>query len=257
MSTAYPCYRLPLNLVIKIGGCSLLGMRRSFQQDSQELFRGVKPVTILGEVPHLVDFKQGCLITANHYSRSGFQSWWIATAIAAQFPQEIHWVMTSTWTSPIPWRDRYLSPISTLLLTRMADIYSFTSMPPMPPRTQEAQARAIAVRDMIHHARLTPQPLIGFVPEGMNSPDGRLSLPPAGTGRVIGHLSGMGLAILPVGLFEQKGALCLHFGKPYRLPENLSCADKQQDHAIAQWVMTAISRLLPADLQLASREPIA
>jgi hypothetical protein len=40
---------------------------------------------------------QGVLITANHYSATDFQAWWIAIIISAVVPANIHWVVTSGW----------------------------------------------------------------------------------------------------------------------------------------------------------------
>ena len=87
-----------------------------------------------------------CLITFNHYYRPGFDAWWMALAIAATAPVDVHFIMTSELTYPGKWYAPLGKSLSRALLRRLSKVYGFTSMPPMPPRPEDVQARARSVR---------------------------------------------------------------------------------------------------------------
>jgi hypothetical protein len=131
----------------------------------------------------------------------------------------------------------------------MAQVYGFTAMPPMPPEPAETEARAAAVRSLLGYARDCPQSIIGLAPEGYDSPDGRLMLPPAGAGRMVYHLCRSGRLVLPAGLYEMDGQLCLCLGTPYTLetPSNLNPTDL--DLYVRQQVMAKVAGLLPESLR--------
>jgi hypothetical protein len=92
------------------------------------------------------------LLTINHYSHPGFQSWWIAASVSSIFPSEISWIMTGAFQYPGQWKDRILRPLSRRVLTRLARVYGFFSMPPMPPDLRDVTARALAVRSILETA---------------------------------------------------------------------------------------------------------
>jgi hypothetical protein len=73
---------------------------------------------------------------------------------------------------------------------------------------------------------------------------GGLGLPPAGSGKFILYLHQMGLPILPVGVCEVEGCLCVHFGSAYSLPAELSAAPAETDLAVRRYVMQPIADLL-------------
>ncbi len=196
---SFPHYPWPLWLMVKMIASLITGRARSFKKDAQEALRGFVPLHTCGELPDLGRFESGCLVTINHYHRPGFHSWWIALSLADVFPADLHWTMTSAYTYPDRVRSLLITPLTTILLRRLASIYRFTSMPPMPPHPADQTDRAIAVRRLIRYARASRRPFIAFAPEGMDAPDGQLSAPPAGVGRLVGCLSGLGMGIQPVG----------------------------------------------------------
>ena len=110
------------------------------------------------------------LLIFNHYSRPGFQAYWIALAISAVVPAEIHWTMTAAWTYDGSFKSYLLEAISRRLFPRLASMYAFTSMPPMPPRPHEAEKRARAVRQVLAVAHRQPAPLLALAPEGRICP---------------------------------------------------------------------------------------
>ena len=121
-------------------------------------------------------------------------------------------------------------------------------MPPMPPDPDEVGLRAQSIRSVLSYARMTASPVIGFAPEGRDSPEGRLQGPPPGAGRFIYHLAQIGLEIVPIGAFEAGGSLQINFGLPYRLeiPNHLSV--HEIDNLVSTLVMHRIANLLPPDL---------
>jgi len=184
----------------------------------------------------------------NHYNRPGFQAWWIALAISSVLPFDLHWVVTSGWVYDDRLRSSTITPISRWLLRRIALVYGFTSMPSMPPKAEETEKRAAAVRALIHYSNTRTQPLIGLAPEGYDSGTGQLQRPPEGAGRLLAHLAKSGIKWLPVGVYEQAGSLCIHFG-PITAPLLPDRKQSDLDHAVADQAMRAIAACLPNRLR--------
>lgn len=211
------------------------------------------PVLILGSenIPAIGP----CLITANHYWHPDFRAWWLALAISAAVPAEMHWIVTFGLRSP-----GLLGPLSRWAFPRGAVMWGFTSMPPIPPDPTEVEARARAVRLALEYARRTPAPLIGLAPEGHDLPGGALGVPPSGVGRFILLLSEYCPQIVPVGVFfatrtdqpsstaQASKRLCVRFGPPYRLalPQGLNAAGR--DRLASDTVMRHIAAQLPSNL---------
>jgi hypothetical protein len=244
----FPHYSYPPGTVLGLAASVLFGRRRSFRADGQAcLTRLEPPLSLLGA--ENVPTCGPCLITFNHYYRSGFNAWWMALAIAATVPIDIHFVMTGELTYPGKWYAPLGMTLSRALLRRLSKIYGFTSMPPMPPRPKDVRARARSVRVALAHAKEHPHAILGLAPEGGDQPGGVLNWPPSGAGRFLALLEGAGFPILPVGVYEEAGKLCLQFGKPFRLHLPGGGTSAERDRAAAQVVMTAIARLVPVSLR--------
>ncbi len=247
-------YHLSRRPALAIVRDAILGRRRSFYADARALVRGISSLRVIGAIPDLGAARGrrsppgGWLVTVNHYSRPGFRAWWIPISIASVFPAEMRWVITSTLTFPDFFLSRTYTPLSEWFLPRLARTYGFSSMPPMPPRPQDVETRARAVREVLRFVRLTPDPIIGLAPEGGDSADNRLTLPPPGAGRFIAHLAGAGMTLVPVGVFEADDAFCVRFGPPYNLPANLPADPDARDAHVARLAFRAIADLLPPRL---------
>jgi hypothetical protein len=240
-----PRYRYPARVTLAILRDLVLEKRRSFAQDSIELSRGIRALQVIGSPP--AD-RSGCLFLVNHYSRPGFRAWWIVIAIVAIIKTEMHWTMTSAWTYPDFLRAHLVTPLTQWVLARIAHIYGFTSMPPMPPRAADAPRRAEAVRRVLRLAR-AGRPAIGLAPEGMDSPDGALIQPPPGAGRFIAHLAEAEYTLIPVGVYEESGALCVRFGGSFMIPAGRSITAMDKDRECSTFVMRRIGELLPKRLR--------
>lgn len=223
------------------------------------MVRGISSLRVIGAIPDLTAAHSrkappgGWLVTVNHYSRPGFRAWWIPISIASLFPREMHWVITSALTFPDFFLSHTYTPLSEWFLPRLARTYGFDSMPPMPPRPQDVAARAHAVREVLRLARSAPTPVIALAPEGGDSADNLLTLPPPGAGRFIAHLAEIGLTLLPIGAFEAEAAFCIRFGPPYHLSADLPADPDARDAHVARLVFRAIAdclppRLVPPDL---------
>ena len=245
-----PRYRYPARITFSILRDFLLGRKRSFPADAARLKEGISRLEISGEPPR----SEGPhLFLINHYSRPGFQAWWIAITLTAESGRALHWPMTSAWTFPDPLRARLITPLTEWALARFARMYSFTLMPPMPPRAQDVEARADSVRRMLRLAR-REKPSIGMAPEGMDSPDGRLMQPPSGAGRFIGHLENAGYALIPAGFFESGDVCRLRFGAPFKLPRDLPADPEARDREAGKIIMEKIAALTPFPSPGISRE---
>jgi Acyltransferase len=245
---AYPDYSYPSRLAPGLVVNVLFGGRRSFREDGLACMERLKPgLQVLGieNIPQ----KGPCILSFNHYFRPGFNAWWMALSLAATVPAEIHFVMTGELTFPGKWYAPLGMAGSRWLLKRFSRIYGFTTMPPMPPRTQDLKARAQSIRRVLAYARSHPQAILGLAPEGGDQPGGLLSMPPAGAGRFTLLLAEQGFPIVPVGCFEEAGAFCLRFGESYFLQIPAGLTNKEKDCAAAESVMRRIAPLLPERLR--------
>lgn len=246
-----PRYALPMRTVAQVLLSALptnAQPHRSFREDAQVCVARLRPALCIYGREHIP--RHGpCLLTINHYTRPGFQAWWIALALSAAMPIDVHWIMTAAWTYPDHLRARTITRATRWLFRRLARVYGFTTMPPMPPDPRDTAERAVAVRQVLAYVHGATHPVIGLAPEGSDSPDGTLQWPPMGVGRFVLHLARRGLALVPVGSFEADGALCLRFGKPYRLAVPPSLSARERDRQASQVIMRHIAQQLPAHLR--------
>jgi 1-acyl-sn-glycerol-3-phosphate acyltransferase len=245
-------YRLSRRAVAGFLGSALLLRPRSFAGDAQRIMASLRPAPeVLGAEqipPH-----GPCLVTCNHYTRPGLGAWWLVLAATAavaagrdtQADPQVHWVMTAAWTFPgSPWRRHVLTPLTRFAFDRVARIYGFVTMPPMPPDPGEVEARALAVLRTVRLARRLAGEggMLGLAPEGRDVAGGP-GQPPAGAGEFIALLVQEGLPLLPVGIAETGGRLRLSFG-PLFVP-HIPARRAGRDRAVARQVMDAIARQLP------------
>ncbi len=184
-----PRYPFPWPIVPRLLWAIACGKSRSFREDAIPCGARLRPAPAIEGKP-FIPARGPCLITVNHYARKGFYAWWLALAISAVVPVEIHWITTAAWVYPDRLRSLTITPITRWLLRRIARVYDFTPMPPMPPREAEATARAQAVRRVLAYVRRTPQAVIGLAPEGQDFARGDsrpapLGTPPPGLGRFV------------------------------------------------------------------------
>ncbi len=245
-------YRLPRLGLLGFAASVLVLQRRSFARDAQVAMAGLRPpLKVLGG--EHVPSRGPALVVCNHYYRPGFPTWWLALGIAAAVAAcrapdadaEMRWVMTAGWTYPeSPWRRRILTPLTRWAFARVARVYGFVTMPPMPPDPREVEARAAAVLRAVRLARRLAQEggLMGLAPEGQDF-SGGLGQPPPGAGEFIALLVLAGLPVLPVGVAEVDEHLCISFG-PLFIPD-IPTRRAERDRAVARQVMDAIARQLP------------
>lgn len=244
----YPSYSYPARLALGLIANVLFDGRRSFRRDGQACTHQMNPpLRVIGtdNIPQ----NGPCLVTFNHYYRPGFSAWWMALAIASLVPVEMHWVMTGELTFPGKWYAPLGMAGSHWLLKRFANIYGFTTMPPMPPRPKDLQARARSVRRALVFAKTHPRAILGLAPEGGDQPGGLVNWPPAGAGRFVLLLAEQDFPILPVGCFEEAGEFCLRFGSSYQLQVPHSLSPAERDCQAARTVMSAIAAQLPPRLR--------
>lgn len=243
-------YSLPNRLIIPLVRDLLACRSRSFAADSQAAMAAVPAPEITGS--EFIPARGPCLVACNHYTRPGFGAWWLTFAISAAIAArratgadpDIRWIMTGAWTFPgSHWKRRILTPLTRWGFLRVAAIYGFVTMPPMPPDPGEVASRAEAVRRALLLARrcATSGGMIGLAPEGRDV-DGGLGEPPPGVGRFFVHLTAPGLPVLPVGVRESGGRLNVSFGPTFYpiVPQTRS----ERDRCVASQVMEAIGRLL-------------
>jgi hypothetical protein len=243
-----PTYPAPWKIACRLSLAIVLQQKAQFSALARDSIKGLHPpVRVLGR--ENIPASGPCLVTPNHYSRPGFYAWWVALAISATVPFEIHWIVTQAWrfkNSPFA---GILTPSTRWLFKHIARVFDFTNMPPMPPDPGETEARARAVRRVLEYARHTDRPVVGLAPEGRDFPGGVPGLPPEGAGRFMILLSPFCKQILPVGVYEEGNALCVRFGETYPLNMDSDNKSQERDRLASQRVMQAIARQLPQNLR--------
>jgi hypothetical protein len=243
-------YRFPPGLAIQVTVAALFGARRGLRGDARRCIETLRPpVCFLGEenIPASGPF----LLLMNHYYRPGFAVWWLSLAVSSRLQAEHAWVIASQWTAAGKWYGPLREAASRLLFTRLAKVYGFLPMPPMPPRPEDTMARADAVRAVLSYVESHPQSALCLAPEGRDILDGRLGWPASGAGRFIALLAAR-MPILPVGGWEQDGVLTVRFGAPYRLKIpviNGGQMTRERDRLVSGTVMRSIAALLPESMR--------
>ncbi len=250
LRSMYPRYPIPWSTLFRLSAAILRKRQLSFRAEALSAVQGLRPgdgaaQPLLVSGSEYIPQSGPCLLVANHYTRPGFRSWWLVMSISALLPCEVHWVVSAGWN----FAGRQVARLTRLLFPRMADVYGFTTMPPMPPDPEEVVARAIAVRRILNYVRTTPQPVIGLMPEGEDEKLGSLQMPPPGAGRFMLLLASQGLVVVPAAIYESDGALCVHFGPHFPLDAGSELPAAERDRQASRQVMVAIASLLPEGLR--------
>ena len=224
----------------------LLKKKRSFRQDALRLTRNL---SIKNTDSVNIPCQGPGVILVNHYQRPGFFTGWIALALSAAVPEEVIWTMTAAWTGSSTRWERIKSATSAKLFPRLAHMYGFIPMPPMPPRPQDLEARTGAVRQVLSVARRRPPVLLAIAPEGQDSPNGGLMRPHPGVGRMLSKLAESGCRFHPVGVYEDGQALVLNFGTVFSMPLQPGLSNREIDQLTADTAMQAVADRLPEHLR--------
>ena len=243
-----PKYQLTTSVIFDLALAWVFVQHRSFTNHALRLLPGIHPPLRVWGKDNIPCAGPG-VITVNHYWSPTFWAPWIAIALSAIVPVDIYWTMTDAFTYPSRRFARYRRAVSHILLTRIARVYAFNTMPPMPPAPGEAPERAASVKRLLEYVRQNPSALVGLAPEGYDRPGGVLDLPPQGAGRLALALSRLGLYFIPVGAFEESGEFCLCFGKPYRLEVPRSDDRMQVDLFVREMLTREVARCLPQRLR--------
>ena len=245
---AAPKYSYPPGVFAAFVRDLLLLRKRDFRKDAQACIANIHPPLKIIDQENIPQ-SGPCVITVNHYHRDGFGAQWLALAIASLAPVPMHWIITGEFTYPGKWYERFGTLGSKFLLRRIAHVYSFTSMPPMPPRENDVEARAASVRAVLEFVKHTNTPVLGLAPEGYDPPGDVLSRPAPGLGRFGLLLSRAGLRFCPVGAYEMDGCFHVHFGKAYELSVPSALSADEKDRQASQLIMEHIADLLPLHLR--------
>lgn len=240
-------FPIPWQLVPRIAAASLAHRTRSFRRDSIMVSTLLNPpLEIRGQ--EKIPMHGPYLVTTNHFSYPGFNAWWLTLAVSSVLPVEVHWIMTGAMIYPGKFYETPMRILTTWAFRRVAQVYSFTNMPPVPPYSYDVEGRARAVRRILQYAASAPEPVIGLAPEGTDHPGGSLGVPPPGSGRLVAHLAAHCRVILPVGIFVNDDHLCVQFGECYSLQTPDGLSRKQLDLYVSQIVMRTIAHQLPVSL---------
>jgi len=244
----YPLYSYPPHTIANFLRDVVVLHRRSFREDAIAcISRLVPPLQIMGR--ENIPAGGGYVLAINHYHRPGFAAQWMAIAVSSVIQLNIHWIITGELTYPGKWVAPLGMAASRFILKRGARVYGFTTMPPMPPRPGDLEARAASVRKVLKYAGKTKDAIVGFAPEGGDQLGGRLTMPASGAGRFALLLAALHLKFEPVGVYESDGRLCLNFGRAYNLDVERNGSSDEKDRCAARTLMEHIAILLPPHLR--------
>ncbi len=122
----FPAYSFPPRILTGLARDLVLSRRRSFHEDALTCIGQLNPpLWVFGE--EHIPLAGPRVMTFNHYYRPGFNAIWMAVAIAALVPVEMHFVMTAELTYPGKWYAPLGRYLSKMLLRRAAQVYGFTT----------------------------------------------------------------------------------------------------------------------------------
>lgn len=243
-----PKYEFPTSLYFQLMYAMLFGRRRDFHSDARDCVETLRPPLCVLGAEH-IPAHGPCLLVMNHYARPGFQVWWLSMAISSLLRMPHTWMITSEWTAPGQWYEPIKGAYSRFASRRLAQVYGFLQMPPMPPRPQDVAARAASVRAALTYVEEIPEAVLCLAPEGRDMPEGKLGWPARGTGRFISLLAERGPSIVPVGGWEQAGVLTVRFGAGFRLKVEKEAKAEARDLRAMEIIMRSIAGLLPESLR--------
>ena len=102
MTGDFPQYSYPSGMVAGLAFDFLFKRAHSFREDGLACVGRLKPSLQAWGIENIPQ-KGPCAITFNHYYRSGFNAWWMALALAATIPVDIHFVITGELTFSGKW----------------------------------------------------------------------------------------------------------------------------------------------------------
>ncbi|MGE5224108.1 MAG: hypothetical protein ACM3PY_16835 [Omnitrophica WOR_2 bacterium] len=243
-----PQYPFPWKVLSRLVFAILTQNRLPFQAEARRAAALLpEPIQVYGK--ENIPAHGPCVLTINHYTRPGFSSWWQVLSVSSVVPAPIRWITAEAWTGPDWLYTHTVTPATFWAFRQMERTYNFFSMPPMPPRPQDLERRANAVRQVLKYASRNPQAMIGMAPEGQDEYQGVLQWPPEGTGRFLLHLAKAGLQLIPIGIFEEEDCLCLHFGQAYSLSVSPGLPVFETDLQARRSVMEHIAAVLPESLR--------
>ena len=244
----HPKYSYPPGRFARAACDLILARHRDLQQDAKACIEHMRAeLKVLGK--ENIPQRGACVFTINHYHRPGLGAQWIALAVTALVPLKMRWAVTGELMCQGKWYKAIGSRASIIFLRRLAYIYELMTMPPMPARPRDVEARAASVRAILEYVKQENDPVLGISPEGYNPPAGALSRPAAGFGRFALLLAKAGMRFIPVGGYEANGIFHLHFGKEYQLQDPGDLPAKEKDEWAMQIVMEHIACVLPIHLR--------
>ena len=242
-------YVTPKRLLAAVASSVVTLRPRSFAADSAEAMGTLKPSAIY-ECTEYIPRQSGFLVVNNHYNAPGYISWWNSFALADAIARhrarsadsEVRWIITAAWRGTDDgWRSRALEAGTKWAFRRVAALYHFITMPPMPPRPDEVAGRAKSVLQAVRLGRQAANAggIVGLTPEGQDHPGGLGPTPP-GAGEFIALLVEAGLPILPAGISQSGSQLIARFGPVFtpKIPQRRD----NRDEIVAGEVMAAIAR---------------
>ena len=243
--SAFFRWKLPFGYLLRMITAMFFNLHREFKTDAGMIIRAnrIEP-KISGRAPAIGPKKT--IFLFNHFSSPGFNVMWLAFAIAAVIPVNTKWLMTSAWTFPGRKLHRVYQWVSQIIFMKIARVYGFFPLPPITTKPTDVMEQGIALRSVFTFIRKYPDTVFAIAPEGRDSPNERVGIPPPGAGLFIKTLDDKGFELIPLGFYANQKEIRLNFGNPLHLKISLNLPKEDLDLNIREQVKQAIEASLPS-----------
>jgi 1-acyl-sn-glycerol-3-phosphate acyltransferase len=168
---------------------------------------------------------------------------YISSLVRQRAGCDVRWVAIEEWESFRLWGVTIPREVIRRAFERAFAVYGIVAM-----AAEDAQpgARAASIRAAVRLLR--EGNVLGIMPEGTVGATPELLPARAGVGTFLLLLAGAGARIVPAGISERDGRLCVRFGEVVELNVPKSVGKEERDEWARERVMVAIRDLLPEAL---------
>ena len=218
--------KIPWKLIFGLGPNIMSRTPTSVDSFTEQLCKAIKPSPIIlgvDNLPHHATF----VLAANHYQRKGL---WILfpAAIMTRIIRErygpgdppVRWIVTANWPRVRVGPLSFASP-GDALLPRVADALACY---PVSFAGSNQTFTAKSLRRILRDAPRSGRPL-GLFPEGVGGSAGVFSKPIPGVERLLSHLAGRGMPVVPVCISEKNDQLVFRIGQVISTDQLLTATD--------------------------------
>lgn len=205
--------KIPWKLILGLGPNIVHRTATSVDAFTAQIVRGITPQPVVEGIENL-PANPTFILAANHYQRKGLWILFPAAVLTQVIRQRygpgdppVRWMVTANWPRIGIGPLSFPSP-GDILLPRVADALACY---PVSFAGSNQAFTARSIRRILREAPHAPQPL-GIFPEGVGGSAGTLTEAIPGVDRLLVHLAGRCMPVVPVRISETAGRLVFRIG---------------------------------------------